>query len=302
MTVMEGSFFSEVILPVMLAIVMVGIGLTLTVDDFKAQSRSKKSLGMGVLAQNIVVPLLALLIAWLLNLPAEIAVGIVLVAATPGGATSNLSAYLARGNTPLAIVMTVVTSFVAIITLPLWVSQALDFWSADLVGDAVVRVPLRDVFSLLAFIIFIPILIGVTFKRMKPDLALRMERMVSVFSAGVMLVLIVGLFLDLGDRAGPILVDAGPAALLLATLAVLAGFALGAATRMPRGDTLAMVCEVGIKNITLGILIGLTVLESEEMAVPSAVYGIVMYIPVSVAIYLGRRWTPQATATTAADA
>lgn len=290
---MEGSAFVEIGLPVILAIVMVGIGLTLTVEDFKAESKSRKELALAALGQCVLVPAVAMVLAILLDAPPEIAVGLVLVAATPGGATSNLTAYLARGNTALAIVMTVATSVVAIVTLPIWVSQALSFWSDELAQDAegtYVTVPLSDVFSLLAFIIFVPIVIGMLIKNYKPDLAARLEKGVSAFSIVVMAGLIIGIMVDLGEQALPLLGSAGPAAFLTSTAAVGIGFLLGAVGRTDRRDTLAMACEFGIKNITLGMLIGLTVLESEEMALPSAIYGILMYLPVVGAVMIGRRW------------
>lgn len=290
---MEGSAFVEIGLPVILAIVMVGIGLTLTVNDFKSESKSRKELGLAAIGQCVLVPGAAMGIAILLDAPPEIAVGLVLVAATASGATSNLTAYLARGNTALAIVMTVVTSLVSIATLPIWVSQALSFWSDDLADEAegtYVTVPLADVFSLLAFIIFVPILIGMAIKYYKPDLAARMEKGVSAFSLVVMAGLIIGIMVDLGEQALPLLGSAGPAALLTSTVAVGLGFLLGALGRTDRRDTLSLACEFGIKNITLGMLIGLTILESEEMALPSAIYGILMYLPTIGAIYVGRRW------------
>lgn len=291
MSVVEDSVLVEVFLPVALAIVMVGIGLTLTIDDFKAQSRSKLALALGVLGQCVLVPAFAYVIAQLFNASPAISVGIVLVACTPGGATSNLLTYLGRGNVALGIVLTVFTSFVAIVTLPIWVDRALGTWAEGFEGGRV-SVPIGEVLELLLFIIFVPIVIGVTIKRMLPSVAARLERFVSVFSLLVVLFLIVGILVDLGSAAGPLLRDAGPKSLIVASGAVAIGFLLGALGRLPRKDTIAIVCELGIKNITLGILIGLTVLQNEEVALPSAVYGLIMYIPSAVAVMIGRRWIP----------
>lgn len=298
---MEGSAFVEVVLPLALAIVMVGIGLTLTVDDFREQSRSRLAMALGVLGQCVLAPLLALLVAQVLNVPPEIAVGLVLVAATPGGATSNLMSYLGRGNVALGIVLTVATSFVAIVTLPLWVGLALDLWASDLAGGKV-TVPFSEVISLLLFIIFVPIVLGLTIKRRLPELAARLERMVGVFSIFVLMFLIVGILVDLGSDAVPMLVDAGPASLLISTGACAFAFLLGALGRLPRTDIIGMGTEFGIKNITLGILIGLTVLESEAMALPSAIYALVMYLPTAGVVAVGRRWFPEPAATTTSQA
>lgn len=290
---MEDSLFMEIGLPVALALVMVGIGLTLTLDDFRAQSKSRKGLALAVLGQCVLIPLIGLLVARLVDAPPELAVGLVLVAATPGGATSNLTAYLGRGNVALGIVATVTTSLIAIVSLPIWVDRALHVHQVVGADGAQVTVPLRDVLSLLMFIIFVPIVIGLTIKRKLPDLAARLERMVGAFSIVVLLVLILGILIDLGSDALPMLRRAGPASLVISVAACALAFLLGALGRLPRKDTIAIGCEFGIKNITLGILIGLSVLHSEAIALPSAIYAIVMYLPTMGVVMIGRRWFPE---------
>lgn len=282
--------FLQAALPFALAVVMVGLGLTLTVGDFKAQSGSKVALALTVLAQCVLVPLLGFGVAALLDLPPAIAVGLVLAAATPGGATSNVMTHLARGNVALGIVMTVITSLLAMVALPFWVTRALDSWSVTTASGAEVTVPFSEILSLLVNVIFIPIVIGLGIRKLWPGVAARLERMVSAFSVIVMLGLMISIVVDLGEEAIPMMRLAGPATFLVTIGACAAGLVLGLVARLPRGDTMALTCELSIKNVTLGMVIGLSVLESGLMTLPSAVMAVVMYVPVALIVYAYRRW------------
>lgn len=290
---MEQSPLVEIGLPIALFVIMVGIGLTLTVDDFRREAERPRGVVVGALAQLLVMPALGFAVAAALDLEPALAVGLVIAAACPGGATSNLVAYLARANVALSIVLTVVASLATIVTLPLFVNVALRWRAA---GEAAVSVPAGRTILLLVAIVLLPVSLGMLVRRRAPERAAALERAVSAFGGIVLVVLIAGIALSVRDRIGELLAAAGPAALLLNVGGLLVGFAVARAAGLGRAERLTTAVELGVKNTTLGILIAITVVGSETMAVPSAVYGLVMYVSAAFVVTVGRRATAGADA------
>lgn len=206
-------------LPVALAVIMVGIGLSLTLADFREQARTPRATIIGTLCQVLLVPAIGIAVALVMDLPPIMALGLVLVAACPGGSTSNLVTYLARGNVALSIILTVVASLAIIVTLPGW----LDVAGRILPGatELSVSVPLGQTFGLLIDIILIPVAIGMVIRAKKPELAAKLERGMSVFGALVLLLAIGAVAVDLGGEIIDMTIATGPAVLVF-NIAVIA--------------------------------------------------------------------------------
>lgn len=274
-------------LPVALAVIMVGIGLSLTLADFRAQARTPRATIIGTLGQVLLVPAIGIAVALLMDLPPIMAMGLVLVAACPGGSTSNLVTYLARGNVALSIILTVVASLVVIVTLPGWLDVA-----GRLLPDAAgldVTVPLGQTFGLLVGVILVPVAIGMVIRAKAPALAATLERGMSALGALVLILAIAAVAVDLGGEIVDMVVATGPAVLVFNLAVILVGGALAWIARIDRASQLALAVEYGIKNSTLGLVIALTVVGDEEFAVPAAVYSIVMYLTAVIVIAIGRR-------------
>lgn len=287
---MEQSPLLTVGLPIALFVIMVGIGLTLTADDFRREARAPRGALVVSAAQLLLMPLLGFAVVALLDLSPAIAVGVVIAAACPGGSTSNLIAYLARANVALSIVLTVLASVGTILTLPFFVGLALDQQSG--VDEVAVSMPLGPTVALLLGVVLVPVTLGMLVRRRAPHRAARLERAVSAFGGAVLVLLILGIAYSVRDRFGELLADAGPAALLLNLGGLVVGFAVATAARLPRADRLTASIELGVKNTTIGILIAVTVIGSEDMAVPSAVYGLLMYLSAAALVTYGRRTLP----------
>ena len=288
---MSDSALIDIALPLVLAFVMVGIGLTLQVDDFVRQKRKPLASVVGVVGWAVGIPLIGFATVAVFNLNGSLAIGLILVAATSGGTTSNVMAYLGKGNVALGLVLTVVTALLSILTLPFWVGWALRLWGDDLPAGSYVSVSFGDVAGLLVVIIFVPVGLGMLLRNRKPALAARLEKTVSLVSFVVLFGLIIGVIASLGSQAWSMLASAGPACFALAALGGLLGLGLGILSRLDRPDHIAMAMEFAIKNVTLSMLIALSALGSDEMALPSAVYGVVAYVPGLALMYFGRRYT-----------
>lgn len=283
---MEQSPLIEVGLPVSLFIIMVGIGLTLTPADFGREARRPRGAVAGSVAQLLLMPAAGFALAWALGLFPAIAVGLVVVAACPGGTTSNLVTHLARGNVALSVVLTVSASLATIVTLPFFVNLALRA-TPDAGGS--VSLPVLETIATLVVIVLVPVALGMTVRSLAPGFATRAESAVSLFGAFVLLALIVAIAASVWDRIGTLLLQAGPASAALSAAGIAIGWGSAALAGLERTSRLAVAVELGIKNTTLGLLVAISLLDSPEIAVPPAVYGLLMYAFGLALIAYGRK-------------
>lgn len=274
-------------LPVALFVIMAGIGLTLTVADFRREAARPKGMVVGAAAQLLLMPLLGLGIARLLDLEGAIAVGVVVAASVPGGTTSNVIAYLSRANVALSIVLTVVASLATVLTIPIVVELAIGRFAA---GSEAVSLPVLRTIAQLVGIVLVPVLLGMFVRARSQRVAGRVERVVSAFGAVILVALIVGIALELGSDVPVFLRQAGPAVVLLNIGGLLIGGGIAWVAGLPPRDRLTIAVELGVKNATLGILVGTLLSDAEPLyAAPSAVYGLLMYVSAALVVGLGRR-------------
>jgi bile acid:Na+ symporter, BASS family len=277
----------EIGLPIALFVIMVGIGLTLTRGDFRREAKQPRGMVLGSVGQLVVMPVLGFAIAALLDLEPALAVGLVIAATIPGGTTSNLVCLLGRANVALSIVLTVVASLITIVTIPFVVDLAIDTFGSG--TDADVSLPVVSTVLQLIAIVLVPVVIGMLIRARKPDTAARLERGVSAFGAIVLVALIIGIAAGIGSDIPTLLRQAGPAVLLLNAAGIVVGGALGAVGGLPWRDRLTLAVELGVKNATLGILIATLLSSDATYTVPSAVYGVLMYLTAALLVAVGRR-------------
>jgi len=289
---MEQSPLIEIGLPVALMIIMAGMGLGLTFGDFREVLARPRAMVVGTVAQVVLIPALAFGLAQLMGLSPAIAVGLVIIAACPGGTTSNIFTLLARGNVALSITLTVLASLITIVTIPLYTNLALDLYST---GEAeTVHLPVLKTVITLLVIVVIPVLAGMFIRRRSIDFALRAEKQVGKFGLLVLVVLIAMIVYGTRYEILSLLAQAGPAAIALNLVGIAAGFASSRLLGVSRRDGLTIAIEVGIKNGTIGLMVTLTLLKSAEMAIPSAVYGVLMFIFGGLLVVYGRKQSPTA--------
>jgi bile acid:Na+ symporter, BASS family len=273
-------------LPVALFVIMVGIGLTLTTGDFRRERSQPRGMVIGAIGQLIVMPLVGLAIVWLLGLQGPIAIGLVIIATVPGGTTSNVISYLGRANVALSIVLTVVASLATVLTIPLVVEFAIDRFASI---DEAVSLPVLETVGQLVLIVLVPVVIGMVIRARRQDLAARIERGVSAFGAVILVVLIVGIAIGLGEDVPVFLRQAGPAVILLNVAGLLVGGLIGWLGGLHQRDRVTIAVELGIKNATLGILVATLLSDDPLYAAPSAVYGLLMYVSAVAVVVYGRR-------------
>ncbi|WP_373000304.1 bile acid:sodium symporter family protein [Marinobacter sp.] len=289
---MESSPLISAGLPIALFIIMIGIGMTLTVRDFRQVAVYPKGMIVGTVAQILVMPLVAFMLATMLAVPPAIAVGLVIIAACPGGTTSNLFVLLSRGNIALSIVLTVSASLITILTLPLFTNLALQHYMGT---EENIVLPVWKTVGMLIGIVLFPVAIGMVVRTRKPDVARKAESIVSVFGGIVLAVLIVALVYGVRDQIWELLKQAGPATILLNVAGIGLGLAAGRVAGLTQRESLAVAVELGVKNGTIALMVTLTLLESSAMSIPAAVYGVLMFPIGFVLAMYGRSIIPIST-------
>ena len=275
---------ASIILAVAIMVIMMGMGLTLTIADFRRVAQNPKPVLLGLTNQIILLPLVALALVYLFEPPAFIAVGMILLAACPGGTSSNLVTLLAKGDLALSVSMTAINSIITIVTIPFWVGYA---YSTYLAEAANMASPTADIFKTLIVVLAIPLSIGMLIKNRAPQFADRMERPVRIASSIFLAVVILGLLareFDLfqqyvGDTLGIV------TALNVLTMGMGYGLAKAFGLNLKQGLTIAI--ESGIQNGTLTISLAVITLNQPDFAIIAAIYSLVMYALSSIPIYFG---------------
>lgn len=289
---MESSPLISAGLPIALFIIMIGIGMTLTIRDFRQVAVYPKGMIVGTVAQILVMLLIAFMLATLLAVPPAIAVGLVIIAACPGGTTSNLFVLLSRGNIALSIVLTVSASLITILTLPLFTNIALQHYMGT---EEDIVLPVWKTVGMLIGIVLFPVAIGMVVRTRKPEVARKAESIVSIFGGIVLAVLIVALVYGVRDQIWELLKQAGPATILLNLAGIGLGLAVGRMAGLTQRESLAVAVELGVKNGTIALMVTLTLLESSAMSIPAAVYGVLMFPIGFVLAMYGRSVIPIST-------
>lgn len=272
---MESSFLTTVFLPLALFIIMLGMGLGLTIDDFKRIVVAPKAVILGLVSQLIVLPMVGFVLASIFPLPPELAVGVTIVAACPGGATSNLMTYIARGNVALSISLTAISSAIAIFTIPLVVNFSMRSFMGE---TAALHLPFWTTVLQIAVITAIPVSLGMLLKHYVPRFAASIEKSVkwlSLFFLGLIIAVIL-----LQERAHVLgfFIQVGWVTLALNALAMALGFAIATLAKLNRPTTKALTIEIGVQNGTLAIAVASApiFLNNPTMAIPPAVYSLIM--------------------------
>ncbi len=289
---MDDSALITVGLPIALAIIMFGLGLSLTVADFARVARSPRAVVVALVIQVLLLPVVAFGLVKAFDLDPLLAVGVMLLAASPGGTTANLFSHLFRGDVALNVSLTAINSVLAAFTIPLVTNFAIDHFAADgqlgLQFGKVVQV---------AAIVLVPVLIGMSVRSRWLDFAVAADRPVRVFSIVVLVVVAVGALLGERDNIGDYLRDVGVVTGLFCLISLGVGYAGARLLRLDEAQAVACSMEIGIHNTTIALTIALSVLDSTEVAVPAAVYSVLMYVLATlfgVAITRGRRQTAPA--------
>jgi BASS family bile acid:Na+ symporter len=282
---LQSSILTTLLLPVVIGIIMFGLGLSLTLEDFRRVARYPVAVGFGLFLQTVLLPFAALVIALMFKLSPEFSIGLMLLAAAPGGASANIYSHLARGDVALNITLTAVNSILCLVTLPIVLNLSLGYF---LGAGQYVPPPTRKVVEVAA-IILVPVIIGMAIRARFENFALRAEIPIKIFAIVVLAALIVvAVYLEWQTLVDNILVVGG-ACLAFNLVSMLTGYLAPLALRLPRKQAIAIAMEIGIHNGALAIFVALNVLNSPAMSVPAGVYSLIMYFTAAAFAFLVTR-------------
>lgn len=271
---MPEDIFKTILLPLALITVLFGMGMSLTLADFKRVCLTPLASGVGLFCQFIILPVVALFLIWFLKLQGETAVGLMLLAACPGGPTSNLISYLSKGDAALSVTLTAVSSVIAVFTIPWIVGLSMEHF---LGYGAVIELPFLKTLFQLIIVTLLPIGLGMWVHAARPAFAKRMVQPASVVSI-LFLAAVIGMAVIQEKNLLQQFQLAGPAAISLNMGTMLLGFAVASMFRLSKAQRITISIETGIQNGTLALAIALGILNSADIAMPAVVYSLFMFL------------------------
>ena len=292
---MQDSSALVIFLPLALGVIMLGLGLSLTVQDFRNVLQKPKAVIVALACQTVILPLACLGIVYAFGLEPALAVGMMLLAASPGGTSANLYSHLADGDVALNITLTAINSALSILTLPLIVN-----WSLAHFMSGEQAIPLQFAKVAQVFVIVLgPVLIGMWLRSRWPAFAERMARPVKIFSMLFLFAVVAVALIQEWETLniwGPIV---GAAALAFNLVSLGVGYFVPRAAGVEKRQATAIGMEIGIHNGTLAIAIALSplLLNNATMAIPAAIYGLIAFITAAIFGYWLKRAHARVTAT-----
>lgn len=275
---------STIILAISLIIIMLGMGLSLVVDDFKRIFIYPKAILIGLINQILILPVLGFAIASVFSIQPEIAIGIMILAACPGGPTSNLISHLAKGDIALSVTLTALSSFVTILTIPFIINFALLHF---LEKEQTIRLDVVSTIIQILVITVIPVSIGMLVRRYNENFALKMAKPVRIASGVVIVLVILGITFKEKDNFASYFRQAGLVALCLNVVTMAVGYYSAKLFKINTKRAISIAIESGIQNGTLAITIAVILLNNTSFAVAPAVYSLLMFFTGGIAVYFG---------------
>lgn len=271
---MQDSVLTQIVLPLILAVIMFGMGLSLTKDDFTRLWKTPKPIIVGLGGQVLILPVLAFLVAIAFDLSADLAIGLMILAACPGGTMSNVISHLARANLALSVSLTAVTTVICVFSTPWIIKFAIEQFS-DTGGQ---EFSLLNTSLGLIFLTLLPVLLGIIVRHFWSEKALAVEPMFRKLSLGFMIVMIAAIVFQERDLLIAYFGQVFWATLALNLGSIAVGILLGKMSGLVVRDQITLGIEVGIQNASMAMLIAVSFLSNPALATSAGIYGLTMYI------------------------
>ncbi len=274
------------ILVVVLIFIMLGMGISLIPDDFRNVLKHPKAVVIGLINQLILLPIIGFSVAYLFPMQPEIAVGLMILAACPGGATSNLICFLARADLALSVSLTAISSLLSVVTIPLILQFSISYFMAE---NQSVQLSLLETIRNIAVIVLIPIAVGMVIRQYSPNFALKANKPVKILSILFLSLLIVGVLYKERENIGNYLAQSGVPTLILTVATFVVGLFSAKLFGLNKKQALTVSIESGIQNSTLAISIAIVLLQNTAFAVVPSVYSLTMYLFAAIIILYSNR-------------
>ncbi len=283
---MQSNFITAYLIPLSLMVVMFGVGLSLTLNDFTRVTRRPLAALVGTLGHFFVLPVVGFLCVIVFHLKPEFAVGLILLVACGGGAVSNALTYIAKGDTALSITLTSISLPASIVSIPFLTNLAIGYYMPE--SAQTVSLPVFKTIAQLAVTLWLPIALGMMVRRYSAGFAGMMDRPVRLLSILFMFTLLVSIMYIERERLLWAFAEVGPATFLLNAVAIVFGVVVSRIVNLNFQEVTTIGIELGIQNSATAMFVALSILATPAMSIPAAVYTVIAFVNVGIFISLVR--------------
>jgi len=278
------------IAPLCLALIMLGLGMSLTVQDFIRVIKIPKDFFVGFICQLILLPIVAFLLIKLLNIPAELAIGVMLIAAAPGGVTSNILTKFAKGDIALSISLTAIISLISIVSVPFIVFNSINFFDIDNISK---DISMTGIALKMFFVVTVPVMIGMIIKHFAKNFVANKALIIQRISVALFVLVFIAIYIEEWDNIVSFVLRAGLIAATLNITMMIIGFYVAKFFASGVAQQRCISLECGLQNGTLAAFVGTQIFDGSSMAfiVPAAAYALIMMITSIIFIFIIKKNT-----------
>tara|TARA_B100001094_G_C18009965_1_gene709579 strand:- start:130 stop:984 length:855 start_codon:yes stop_codon:yes gene_type:complete len=275
------------IAPIALALIMLGLGLSLTIQDFVRVAKIPKDFLVGFICQLILLPIVAFLLIKLLNTPTELAIGVMLIAAAPGGVTSNVLTKFAKGDVALSISLTAITSLISIVSVPFIVINSIDFFEITNVSK---NISMTGIALKMFFVVTVPVMIGMIIKHFASNFIDNKALIIQRISVALFVLVFIAIYIEEWDNIVSFVARAGLIAAVLNITMMIVGFYVAKFFASGVAQQRSISLECGLQNGTLAAFVGTQIFDGSSMVfiVPAAAYALIMMLTSIIFIFILR--------------
>ena len=278
------------IAPICLALIMLGLGMSLTIQDFTRVAKVPKDFLVGFICQLILLPIVAFLLIKLLNTPAELAIGVMLIAAAPGGVTSNILTKFAKGDVALSISLTAIISLISIVSVPFIIFNSINFFEIDNVPK---NISMTEIALKMFFVVTVPVIIGMIIRHFAKNFVDNKALIIQRISVALFVLIFIAIYIEEWDNIVSFVTRAGLIAAILNITMMIIGFYVAKFFASGVAQQRCISLECGLQNGTLAVFVGTQILDGSSMIfiVPAAAYALIMMITSLIFIFILRKNT-----------
>ena len=274
---------TDIFLPLALAFIMFALGLGLTGADFLRVIKQPKDFFVGAISQIILLPIIAFLIVKIWPISPELAIGVMIIAAAPGGVTSNILTSFARGDVALSVSLTAVISLLSVITVPFIVVTSLGLLGSEYITQ---NISLTSIAISMFLIVTVPVILGMLFRKFASNAALKFEPIAKKISIVLFVIVLLGAILAEKDNIVSYFADAGLITLALNVIMMIVAFYVAQLLATGNAQKKCIAIECGLQNGTLAIFVGTTLFGGGAFVIPAATYSLIMFATSFIFVYL----------------
>ena len=276
---------AKTIAPVCLAIIMFGLGLGLTLSDFKRVINIPRDFIIGFLGQVIILPIIAFILIHIISMPPEIALGVMVIAAAPGGVTSNILSKFANGDVALSVTLTAVVSLISVITVPLIVYNSASFLGFEITKE----ISMINIAAKMFFVVTVPVIFGMIVRSLMKDFIVAKTLLVQRLSVILFLIVFISIWIEEWDRIISFITRAGLVAFILNVTMIFIGYYMAKFLASGLEQRKCISLECGLQNGTLAVFVATQLFDDIVFMVPTAAYALIMFVTSIIFVLIVRK-------------